>query len=230
MVENQPAEFICQYSRPVKARWRKNGQPLHADGRRVVVEQDWNVARLYISRVSTEDGGTYACEAEGTCVVASLYVEGEVSLHMEKAPILRVSSAPSYLSFICLKNSFKGVKHSGLLKSLLIDIFILVTAKPITIVQGLENVETFNGGEALFECALSRPESKDCHWFLDGKPVKESPSAEIVSFENGRRHLLLLKELSLKDACMVTFKAGTASTSAQLSVKGEASNECFKFL
>lgn len=88
MVENQPAEFICQYSRPVKAQWRKNGQPLRADGQRVVVEQDWNVARLYISRVSTEDRGTYACEAEGTCVVASLHVEGEVPLHMEKSTSL----------------------------------------------------------------------------------------------------------------------------------------------
>ncbi|XP_030258916.1 obscurin isoform X10 [Sparus aurata] len=93
-------------------------------------------------------------------------------------------------------------------------------AKPINIVQGLENVETFDGGEALFECALSRPESKDCHWLLDGKPVKESPNAEIVTFESGRRHLLLLKELRTKDSCTVTFKAGTASTSAQLSVKG----------
>lgn len=115
----------------------------------------------------------------------------------------------------------KRKKGSGLFKSLLIDVFILVAAKPITIVQGLENVETFNGGEALFECALSRPESKDCRWLLDGKPVKESPSAELVSFENGRRHLLLLKELSVKDTCTVTFKAGAASTSAQLSVKGE---------
>ncbi|XP_034744171.1 obscurin isoform X24 [Etheostoma cragini] len=95
-----------------------------------------------------------------------------------------------------------------------------VEGKPINIVQGLENVETFDGGEALFECALSRPESKDCHWFLDGKPVKESPNAEIVTFESGRRHLLLLKELRVKDSCTVTLKAGTASTSAQLSVKG----------
>ncbi|XP_041658858.1 obscurin isoform X33 [Cheilinus undulatus] len=93
-------------------------------------------------------------------------------------------------------------------------------AKPINIVQGLEDVETFDGGEALFECALSRPESKDCHWLLDGKPVKESPNAEIVSFESGRRHLLLLKELRVTDSCTVTFKAGTATTSAQLSVKG----------
>ncbi|XP_030258913.1 obscurin isoform X7 [Sparus aurata] len=168
VVENQPAEFICQFSRPVKAQWKKDGHPLQPDGRRVVVEQDWNVARLYISRVSAEDRGSYSCEAQGTCVVASLHVE----------------------------------------------------AKPINIVQGLENVETFDGGEALFECALSRPESKDCHWLLDGKPVKESPNAEIVTFESGRRHLLLLKELRTKDSCTVTFKAGTASTSAQLSVKG----------
>uniref|UniRef100_A0A3B3TPH5 Ig-like domain-containing protein n=1 Tax=Poecilia latipinna TaxID=48699 RepID=A0A3B3TPH5_9TELE len=90
--------------------------------------------------------------------------------------------------------------------------------------QSLENVETFDGGEALFECALSRPESKDCHWLLDGKPVKESPKAEIVSFESGRRHLLLLKDLHDKDSCTVTFKAGTASTSAQLTVKGEPSS------
>ncbi|XP_078120450.1 LOW QUALITY PROTEIN: obscurin [Sander vitreus] len=97
---------------------------------------------------------------------------------------------------------------------------LAVQGKPINIVQGLENVETFDGGEALFECALSRPESKDCHWLLDGKPVKESPNAEIVTFESGRRHLLLLKELQVKDSCTVTLKAGTASTSAQLSVKG----------
>lgn len=78
VVENQPAEFICQFSRPVKAQWKKDGQPLRPDGRRVVVEQDWNVARLYFSHVSAEDRGTYSCEAEGTSVVASLHVEGEL--------------------------------------------------------------------------------------------------------------------------------------------------------
>ncbi|XP_077955762.1 obscurin isoform X12 [Gasterosteus aculeatus] len=96
---------------------------------------------------------------------------------------------------------------------------LTVKGKPIDIVQGLENVETFDGGEALFECALSRPESKDCHWLLDGKPVKESPNAEIVTFESGLRHLLLLKELRVKDSCTVTFKACAASSSAQLCVK-----------
>ncbi|XP_061150962.1 obscurin isoform X12 [Syngnathus typhle] len=168
VVEDQAAEFICQFTRPVKAEWKRDGQPLRPDGRRVVVEQDWTVSRLYISRVCAGDRGAYSCEAAGTCVVASLHVE----------------------------------------------------AKAINIVQGLENLETFDGGEALFECALSRPENKDCQWLLDGKAVKESPNAEIVCFESGRRHLLLLKELRASDSCTVTFRAGAASTSAQLSVKG----------
>ncbi|KAM8849467.1 obscurin isoform 3-T3 [Spinachia spinachia] len=167
VLENQPAEFVCQYSRPVKAQWKKDGRPLQPDGRRVLAEQDWNVARLYISRASAEDQGAYSCEAGGTCSAASLYVEG----------------------------------------------------KPIDIVQGLENVETFDGGEALFECALSRPESKDCRWLLGGKPVKESRNAEIVTFESGLRHLLLLKELRVTDSCTVTFTACAASSSAQLCVK-----------
>ena len=95
------------------------------------------------------------------------------------------------------------------------------TAKPIDIVQGLEDLDTIDGGEALFECALSRPENKDYRWILNGTPVKESPNAEIVSFESGRRHLLLLKELHVADSCTVTFQAGMASSSAQLTVKGQ---------
>ncbi|XP_045570696.1 obscurin isoform X5 [Salmo salar] len=168
VAEDQSAEFICQYSRPVKAQWKRNGRPLQPDGRRVVVEQDWTVARLYISRVSTEDRGTYSCETEGTCVVASLEVE----------------------------------------------------AKPIEILQGLENMDTIDGGEALFECSISRCEIKDSCWLIDGKPVKDSPTTEIVSFESGRRHLLLLKDLHVGDNCKVTFQAGTATTSAMLNVKG----------
>ncbi|XP_048102109.1 obscurin isoform X12 [Alosa alosa] len=165
--EGRPAEFICQYSRPVTTVWKRDGRPLLSDGCGVIVEQDWNVARLYIKSVIPGDTGSYSCEAEGTCVVAHLEVQ----------------------------------------------------AKPIDIVQGLENVEAIDGGEALFECSLSRPETKDVIWLINGKPVSESPSAEIVSFESGRRHLLLLKELCAGDST-VTFQAGPASTTAMLSVKG----------
>ncbi|XP_046703831.1 obscurin [Silurus meridionalis] len=168
IAENQPAEFICQFSRPVRAIWKRNGQPVQPDGLRLIVEQDWTVARLYISQVIAQDVGVYSCEAEGTCVEAHLRLQ----------------------------------------------------AKPIEIIQGLENVETIEGGEALFECSLSVPESKDCQWLVDGKPVKESSKVEIVCFESGRRHLLLLKDLRAGDNCTVTFQAGSASSSALLSVKG----------
>lgn len=77
IAENQPAEFICQFSRPVRAIWKQNGQPVQPDGHRLIVEQDWTVARLYISRVTAQDVGVYSCEAEGTHVEAHLRVQGE---------------------------------------------------------------------------------------------------------------------------------------------------------
>uniref|UniRef100_A0A3B3RS78 Ig-like domain-containing protein n=1 Tax=Paramormyrops kingsleyae TaxID=1676925 RepID=A0A3B3RS78_9TELE len=82
-LKDQSANEGTSYSRPVKAVWRRNGRPVQPDGRRVVVEQDWNVARLYISRVAAQDGGSYSCEAEGTCVVALLEVQGEPVSHWE---------------------------------------------------------------------------------------------------------------------------------------------------
>ncbi|XP_073720221.1 obscurin isoform X28 [Misgurnus anguillicaudatus] len=96
---------------------------------------------------------------------------------------------------------------------------VTVQAKPIEIVQELSNVETINGGEVLFECALSRPEIKDCRWLLNDQPLKESANVEIVSFESGRRHLLLLKDVHPCENTRVTFQAGTATTTALLSVK-----------
>lgn len=85
VAEKQPAEFICQYSRPVKAIWKRNGVPVQADGRRVIMEQDWTVARLYISCVEPQDGGIYSCEAEGTSVVAHLRVQGEHTCRRRKS-------------------------------------------------------------------------------------------------------------------------------------------------
>lgn len=126
MVENQPAEFICQYSRPVKAQWKKDGQPLQPDGRRVVVEQDWNVARLYISHVSAEDRGTYSCEAEGTCVVASLHVEGELPSTWKKHQALG-----DLLCFFPEKRLWKKPPKTDLL--LIITAFLLLVDKGLTI-------------------------------------------------------------------------------------------------
>lgn len=76
--EDGPAEFICQYSRPVHAIWKKNDQEIHADGQRVIIDQDWNVSMLKINPTVPEDTGIYSCEAEGIKVMATLDVQGEV--------------------------------------------------------------------------------------------------------------------------------------------------------
>uniref|UniRef100_A0A8W4FLN6 Obscurin n=1 Tax=Sus scrofa TaxID=9823 RepID=A0A8W4FLN6_PIG len=96
---------------------------------------------------------------------------------------------------------------------------LLVKAKN-SVVRGLENVEAPEGGEALFECLLSRPEVAAHTWLLDDEPVHTSENAEVVYFENGLRHLLLLKNLRPQDSCRVTFLAGDMVTSAFLTVRG----------
>nr|XP_060639350.1 obscurin-like [Anolis sagrei ordinatus] len=165
--EDGTAEFICQYSRPVEAKWMKNDQEVYADGRRITIEQDWNVARLKIQPALPTDTGIYSCEAGGTKVVAMLDVQA--------------------------KN---------------------------TIIQSLENVDAMEGGEALFECYLSKPECYNYNWLIDDEPAKTSENIEMVYFENGLRHLLLLKNLTLQDSCRVTFQASDVVTSAFLTVKG----------
>uniref|UniRef100_A0A4W3HQE9 Ig-like domain-containing protein n=1 Tax=Callorhinchus milii TaxID=7868 RepID=A0A4W3HQE9_CALMI len=168
--EHGTAVFICQYSRPVQALWRRDGHEIQADsGHRVIIEQDWNVAKLKISDVTPEDGGTYTCEASGTMVSAVLSVPAERS----------------------------------------------------DIVEGLQNVDTSEGGEALFECRLTRPELQDCKWLLDDAPISQSENIEMAIFEGGQRHMLLLKNLTPLDSCIVTFVAGNTMSSAYLNVKGK---------
>ncbi|XP_037642966.1 obscurin isoform X40 [Sebastes umbrosus] len=197
-LESQEAEegvsvtLCCELSKPgVPVEWKKGTQALRS-GDKYQMKQKTSVSELLINKVVPEDSGDYSCVCGDQKTTASVNIKA-----------VKLSAPPSATK---LESKRQETKET-------------VEGKPIDIVQGLENVETFDGGEALFECAISRPESKDFRWLLDGKPVKESPNAEIVTFESGRRHLLLLKELRVTDSCMVTFKAGTASTSAQLNIK-----------
>uniref|UniRef100_A0A8C0EE14 Obscurin n=1 Tax=Bubo bubo TaxID=30461 RepID=A0A8C0EE14_BUBBB len=114
----------------------------------------------------------------------------------------------------CGPISFKVGQHSSAAQ-------LMVQVKGISfIVQGLENVEAVEGGEALFECYLSKPECYNYNWLIDDEPAKTTENTEMVYFENGRRHLLLLKNLTAQDSCRVTFTCSDAVTSAFLTVKG----------
>ncbi|XP_069366648.1 obscurin isoform X48 [Paralichthys olivaceus] len=246
-LETQEAEegasitLRCELSKPgVSVEWKKGTQVLKS-GEKYQMKQKASLNELLINKVVPEDSGDYSCVCADQKTTASLNIKAvklSAPLSSDKLEYKRQET----------KETIGAAKDNQIrqeIRETVEAVTVLTTGqtpslqllkqeiqrdsqerkvggegKPITIVQGLENAETFDGGETLFECALSRPESKDCRWLLDGKPVKESPNVEIVSFESGRRHLLLLKELHVKDSCTVTFKAGTASTSAQLSVKG----------
>uniref|UniRef100_UPI00398E7BDC obscurin-like isoform X29 n=1 Tax=Pristiophorus japonicus TaxID=55135 RepID=UPI00398E7BDC len=166
--EHGTAEFICQYSRPVKALWRRNDKEIQPDGHHLIIDQDWNVAKLKICDVTPADSGTYTCEAAGTKVAAVLSVP----------------------------------------------------AKQPDILEGLENVDTSEGGEALFECRLFRPELHDYKWLMDGIAITQSEKVETAILDAGGRHLLLLKNLIPSDSCRVSFVSGNAMSSAYLNVKG----------
>lgn len=83
--EGGPAELLCQYSRPVQATWKMDEQEVRADGRRVIIEQDWTVARLSFRPALPCDSGIYSCEAAGTRVVALLQVQGEAAQQAAQA-------------------------------------------------------------------------------------------------------------------------------------------------
>ncbi|XP_043991314.1 obscurin isoform X8 [Gambusia affinis] len=196
------------------------GEQLTTASLAVQVKEVFIVTGLKTTDVFVGEWATFSCQLSGRAPgKVQWWLDGTL---LENNPCIDIGVDQGFIHTLTFKNLATDDSGTVTFKTgnLTSSAKLLVKAKSINIVQGLENVETFDGGEALFECALSRPESKDCHWLLDGKPVKESPKAEIVSFESGRRHLLLLKDLHDKDSCTVTFKAGTASTSAQLSVKG----------
>lgn len=77
--EGGSAELLCQYSRPVQATWKMDEREVCADGQRIIIEQDWTVARLTFRPALPCDSGIYSCEAAGTRVVALLQVQGEAS-------------------------------------------------------------------------------------------------------------------------------------------------------
>ncbi|XP_026114234.1 obscurin isoform X21 [Carassius auratus] len=217
--EGGSATLSCELSKPgVPVQWKKGSHVIRSEGK-YVIRQTASKVELKITDLKPEDEGDYTCVCGDKATTANMkikvlkaqtpsYQPGFQKQTTEQGPsidalkFLRPSAA--------LESDFQKQKKEKQAE---------LSAKPIDILQELSNVETINGGEALFECSLSRPETKDCRWLIDGKPVKESAKVEIVSFESGRRHLLLLKDLHPCENTRVTFQAGASSTTALLSVK-----------
>lgn len=92
----------------------------------------------------------------------------------------------------------------------------------VTIVQGLVDTEVQADGEAEFSCEVSRAESVDVEWRLQGLPLQSSEVTE-VAVRGGRTHTLRLKSVTPEDAGTVSFRVGLHTSSAELTVTGSRS-------
>ncbi|XP_056306281.1 obscurin isoform X23 [Danio aesculapii] len=217
--EGGSATLSCELSKPgVPVQWKK-GSHIIKSGGKYIINQIASKVELKITDLKCEDEGEYTCVCGDKTTAATMKIKvlkaqtPSFELGLQKQSTEKGASVDA-LKF--LSPSAVAETDSQKQKK---DKQTELSAKPIDILQELSNMETIIGGEALFECSLSRPENKDCRWLIDGKPVKESANVEIVSFESGRRHLLLLKDLQPCENTRITFQAGTSSTTALLTVK-----------
>ncbi|KAJ7322096.1 hypothetical protein JRQ81_018383, partial [Phrynocephalus forsythii] len=177
------------------------------------------VSGLKNTDVFAGESATFTCELSRSGVSnVQWWLDGSP---LQDSPVNEISVRDGNIHTLKLKDL--GPNDSGIVTfragPLISSAKLLIKAKN-TIIQGLENVDAMEGGEALFECYLSKPESYNYNWLIDDEPVKTSENIEMVYFENGLRHLLLLKNLTLQDSCRVTFQASDVVTSAFLTVKG----------
>uniref|UniRef100_A0A8C6FW78 Obscurin n=1 Tax=Moschus moschiferus TaxID=68415 RepID=A0A8C6FW78_MOSMO len=193
----------------------------HTSSAQLTVRGSRSRASLHLGNVDVFAGevATFSCEvSRAGGPEARWWLDGTL---LQDGPQSAISVRDGTVHSLTL--SGLGVADSGTVTyragSLVSRAKLLVKAKN-TVVRGLENVEAPEGGEALFECVLSQPEVAAHTWLLDDEPVRTSDNAEVVYFENGLRHLLLLKNLQPQDSCRVTFLAGDMVTSAFLTVRG----------
>uniref|UniRef100_A0A8C6S235 Obscurin n=1 Tax=Nannospalax galili TaxID=1026970 RepID=A0A8C6S235_NANGA len=245
---DEDVEFSCQVSRAgaTDVQWRLQGLPLQSNEvTEVAVLGDGRTHVLQLKGVTLEDAGTVSFHVGSHSSSAQLTVRGNhpgapAGCAAQRGPgcPLPVPTVQGLqpggpLGFGRDERHHCGAKHlppaslgdprgcwnnhspSGLM-------FLRSPAEGSknTVVRGLENVDALEGGEALFECQLSQPEVAAHTWLLDDEPVHTSANVEVVYFENGLRHLLLLKNLKPQDSCRVTFLAGDVVTSAFLTVRG----------
>ncbi|NXX72849.1 OBSCN protein, partial [Spizella passerina] len=79
-------------------------------------------------------------------------------------------------------------------------------AAAATIVEGLRDVATHEGEDAVFECRLTQEAAQDAQWFLGDVPLQSNEMNEIRV--QGTRHSLILRKVTLEDCGSVSFKVG----------------------
>lgn len=89
----------------------------------------------------------------------------------------------------------------------------------ILILEDLGDAEVQEGSSATFSCRVSPADYGPVHWFLDKTPLYVNELNEIKA-QPGGYHVLILRQLALKDSGTIHFEAGDQRSSATLRVTG----------
>ncbi|MEE6467486.1 hypothetical protein FKM82_007266 [Ascaphus truei] len=248
--EGGAARLRCEVSaKKASVEWRKGPEKLQPSAK-YEMKQEAAVRELVIHSLEPEDAGEYFCVARTPDVTivhglkdVSVFAAENVLFRCEVShadagdvewKLQGITLQSNEMNEISVEGGTGGTVHTLTLKKVSLEDTGLVsfrvgqntTAAQLEvkaknkILQGLANVEAVEGGEALFECYLSKPECYNFNWLVDDEAARTSENIEMVYFENGRRHLLLLKNLTCEDSCRVTFMAGDVASSAFLNVRG----------
>ncbi|EPY89677.1 hypothetical protein CB1_000086001 [Camelus ferus] len=217
--EGGPAELLCQYSRPVQATWKMDEQEVCADGRRVVIEQDWTVARLSFRPALPCDSGIYSCEAAGTRVVALLQVQAKNTV-VKGLENVEAPEGGEALFECRLSRPEDSCRVTFLAGDMVTSAFLTVRGWRLEILEHPRDVTVRTGGKASFSCTLSEAVLVgEATWYINGAAVQPDDADWTVTAD-GSHHSLLPHRAQLRHAGEVTFAARDAVASARLTVLG----------
>ncbi|CAG08043.1 unnamed protein product, partial [Tetraodon nigroviridis] len=208
--EGSSASLRCQLSKPgVSVQWKKNRMPLRA-GRKYEMKQDGCLFELRIKDVLSEDSGSYTCHAGNAETSGAVEVKALPTLFITELQSVEAEEGGSVS--LCCQLSKPGVsvqwKKNGMpLRAELAPFFI----------TELQSVEAEEGGAASLCCELSRPAVK-AQWKKNRIPLRANSRYEMK--QEGCLLQLHIQELRPEDGGSYSCQAGSAETSARLSVKG----------
>ena len=112
---------------------------------------------------------------------------------------------------------------------------------PLTIERGLKDIEAAEGDEVTFEVQLSKPNPQG-RWLRDGKVISQDKKFVILTFQlPSQTHVssifstalfvdksiyrLKLRDIALKDKCVITFECADLKETSKLNVVQCKENE-----
>uniref|UniRef100_A0A8C5I5J5 Ig-like domain-containing protein n=1 Tax=Gouania willdenowi TaxID=441366 RepID=A0A8C5I5J5_GOUWI len=227
--------FCCELSKPgAPVDWKK-GRVLLKAGKKYDMKLEGRLNKLTIHNVEDSDAGKYSCKTKDSHSSAELIVEGNINANVifvteGNSVLLRCElnkPAPSVEWRRGTELLRSGDKYQMRKKDLLYnntcnkfkpDKNNITFVLPPYFKKGLQNVKADEGTSANLSCELSKPYIS-VQW-KKNKLLLRASSHKYEMKQEGCLIGLKIKEVELEDSGNYTCQAGSAETTATLTVNG----------